>query len=127
MPESVKALKDIPLGPLTYGASVGTATGGVAGSVTSWVFVANKDRLQLICGMISGIAGAIIGGTVGFMAMRTWIMRNGPDAIKAVGKMHSGTLVGAIGGATAGGSSGATAGYTVAGLIYDAFKKHKEQ
>ena len=59
--------------------------------------------------------------------MRSVIMRNGTAAARAVDKMHSGVLIGAFGGAAAGGFPGATAGYTVAGVIYDVFKKDKEQ
>jgi len=128
MPETVKPLKDISLAPIAFGGSVGTATGGLVGTATSYFCIAkkypleHKDRLQLICGFFGGIVGAIAGGTMGFMVMRSVIMRNGTAAARAVGKMHSGALIGAIGGATAGGFPGATAGYTVAGVIYDSKK-----
>jgi hypothetical protein len=148
MADPGKAIQALTLCPLTYGGSVGGAAGGFAGFLVGAAGVKhasyNKERSQLLAAGVGTLVGAIAGGRIGLVMMRSILGGNAGRAMKvfrgAAGENggrakeatngaaaaaaeggHINPIIGAVGGAAAGGVSGAGCGYTAAGVTRDGF------
>jgi hypothetical protein len=148
MADPGKAIQALTLCPLTYGGAVGGAGGGFAGFLVGAAGVKyasyNKERSQLLAAGVGTLVGAIAGGRIGLVMMRSILGGNAGRAMKVFrgaagengGRATEATnvaaaaaaeggyinpIIGAVGGAAAGGVSGAGCGYTAAGVTHDGF------